>query len=268
MIKLFDNNFSSNFKIINWNVANPSLKRASIQAKWIIKQDMDIIVLTECKNSKGCRLLENNLKLYGYFTFFQRPKNNEYGVIIASKYVFKPSQFINKIEYLPNRVASISIDNELEIIGTYIPSRGYDETKKVKKRKFLSNLNDVLLNKSRFKKRIFCGDFNILEPNHIPRYAIFEEWEYDFYDSLQNYDLIDAFRKKNPDINEYSWIGRNGNGYRYDHCFISTELLPHLNNCYYLHEPRQLKLSDHSAQICTFNAHAQRLSPSLCKPAI
>jgi len=51
------------------------------------------------------------------------------------------------------------------------------------------------------------------------------------------------------DLAKYSWIGKTGNGYRYDHCFVSNVLLPATKNSFYLHESRLRKLSDHSALI-------------------
>jgi exodeoxyribonuclease III len=44
-----------------------------------------------------------------------------------------------------------------------------------------------------------------------------------------------------------SWVGRTGDGYRYDHAFCSRELRDLVISCEYLHAPRADKLSDHSA---------------------
>lgn len=95
----------------------------------------------------------------------------------------------------------------------------------------------------------FVWGLNILEPDHHPHYSFFEGWEYAFYKDLSRYHLGDAFRYLHPLIREYSWVGRTGNGYRYDHCFVSDGLLPKVKKCFYLHEPRKLRLSDHSAII-------------------
>lgn len=235
--------------IINWNIGNPSLERASKQAKWLAKQDADILVLTECKNSKGGNLLESSLNLLGYHVFFDKPKNKEYGLLVATKYSHEKSSVSDQVDYLPNRFASIVIENDIELLGTYIPSRGYDAEKKRRKRQFIESIQGAIETQSDYSKRIVIGDFNILEPGHIPRYTTFENWEYDFYIALEQIQLVDAFRMVHPDVKEYSWFGRNGNGYRYDHCFISLELLQYLEDCRYLHDTRELKLSDHSAQL-------------------
>lgn len=243
-----------NVSIFCWNIANPSVERAARQAEWLRKRPEDTLVLTEAKHSEGCLFLERYFRAYGYNVIFKRPDEKEFGVIIISKCVVSSSDFSRGINYLQSRTASVKLSiggNELELIGVYVPSRDKSYEKTERKKKFLKNLNNALSLNPINPKRIFCGDFNVLEPNHVPRYPFFEEWEYDFYRNLQNCNLRDAFRFLNPKIQEYSWVGHTGDGYRYDHCFVSSDLLPNVKQCYYFHEPRQYekKLSDHSALI-------------------
>lgn len=68
----------------------------------------------------------------------------------------------------------------------------------------------------------------------------------------QNF-LFDSFRHLNPQKKDYSWVGRTGDGYRYDHCFVSNDLSSSVEKCYYLHEPRNERLSDHAAIILNLN---------------
>src|SRR3989344_5672424 len=70
-----------------------------------------------------------------------------------------------------------------------------------------------------------------------------------FYRNLMSYRMKDAFRHVNPSLREYSWIGRTGDGYRYDHCFISENIIHSVKKCFYFHKPREKRLSDHSAII-------------------
>lgn len=94
---------------------------------------------------------------------------------------------------------------------------------------------------------IICGDLNILERTHSPHYNSFLKWEYDFYDRFEHFGFADAFRLINADRNEYSWGGRTNDGYRYDHCFVSKELVANVIDCRYIHETRQIPITDHSA---------------------
>jgi len=243
---------TNNFSLFCWNIANPSLERAGRQAEWLRKRPEDILVLTEAKKSKGCVFLERYFQAYGYKVIFPKPKEEEFGVIIASKCLLTPSKFSTYVDYLQARVTSVKLNlpgGEIEIIGVYVPSRDSSPEKIDKKKSFLESLTHALERAPRPSRRIFCGDFNILEPNHVPHYSFFRGWEYDFYRSLTKYQLKDAFRHLHPSIQEYSWVGRTGDGYRYDHCFVSENLLSSVEKCYYFHESREMKLSDHSALI-------------------
>jgi len=97
--------------------------------------------------------------------------------------------------------------------------------------------------------RIVCGDFNVLEPAHSPHYSFFQDWEYKFYDDLTWSKMTDAFRFLSPDKKEYSWVGRTGDGYRYDHIFVSNNTSKFIKKCFYDHSPRKIRLSDHSGVV-------------------
>ncbi|MBT9147990.1 MAG: hypothetical protein DDT32_01759 [Syntrophomonadaceae bacterium] len=245
-------NQTTSFSLFCWNIANPSAQRAGKQAEWLRKRPENVLVLTEVKRSEGCMFLERYFQAYGYNVIFPKPEGNEYGVMIVSKSILRPSSFSNSANYLRSRAASVKLllsDNELEIMGIYVPSRDSSYEKTQKKKLFLKRLSEALEANSITDKRIFCGDLNVIEPHHVPHYPFFQDWEYDFYCNLTKYKLADAFRHLNIGVQEYSWVGRTGEGYRYDHCFISSCLVPLLRKSYYLHEPRELKLSDHSALI-------------------
>ncbi|MCG2690095.1 hypothetical protein L6252_02330 [Candidatus Parcubacteria bacterium] len=239
-----------NFSLLCLNIANPSEERAGKQAMWLKRRSEDVIVLTEAKDSKGCVLIERYLSSFGNSVIFVEPPEREYGVMIISKHPIAEGDFSGRMISIPSRVASVKI-GQLEIIGVYVPSRGFDEGAiMAKKKKFIQSTQKALLKILPPQKTIFCGDLNVLEPEHLPKYRHFKDWEYDFYNSLsQKYSFIDAFRHFFPKEQAYSWFGRSGDGYRYDHCFVSPDLSENLAECYYLHEPRETGLSDHSAMI-------------------
>jgi len=245
-----------NFSVFCWNIANPSEKRAGKQAVWLRKRPEDVLALTETKASKGCLLIEKYFKAFGYNVIFSKPEGKEFGTMIISKHFLSPGNFSDLISFLPFRVSSAVINfqkRELEIINVYVPSRNASKEKISKKKRFLRDVTNAVEKIRQSTGKIFCGDFNVLEPNHIPHYSFFQKWEYDFYQDLIKHRLQDAFRYLNPEIQEYSWVGRTGDGYRYDHCFVSHDLLPFIRKCYYLHEPRETKLSDHSTLILELN---------------
>ncbi|MDD5639806.1 MAG: endonuclease/exonuclease/phosphatase family protein [Candidatus Pacebacteria bacterium] len=246
------NKNNNRLSLFCWNIGNPSIERAERQAKWLVNINSDIFVLTETKNSKGCLFIEDYFKNKNYNVVFEKPKNNEYGAMIVSKHQIEPILFYDYNDNLTARVVSVRTSlnkKKIDIIGTYIPSRDKSPKKVKRKKIFLKNLKEKFELYNKDSDIIFCGDFNILEPNHIPHYSFFEEWEYSFYSFLKEYGFFDSFRHLNSDKKEYSWVGRTGNGYRYDHCFTSKRLISSVKSCYYLHTPKEEKLSDHSAII-------------------
>jgi len=241
--------------ILCWNISNPSLERAKQQAVWLSRRSENIFILTEAKNSAGCRFLESYFKTLRCDVLFPKPPDKDYAVMIISKIPMKQTNFSQSMKFLSPRIASAEIvinSKKVEIIGTYVPSRNASEQKIARKKTFLEELIAVFNNNPSNSERLFCGDLNILEPNHNPHYSFFKKWEYDFYKSLENYGLTDAFRKLNPAKMDYSWIGRTGDGYRYDHCFTTSGLTKLLSKSYYLHSPREKRLSDHAALITEF----------------
>jgi exodeoxyribonuclease-3 len=244
-VKEFQETRKPETMVINWNVSNPSLSRAIKQVRWLTETNSDVVVLTETKFSKGCVHIKDRLESLGYHVVLPKSKTGGYGVLVASKLWLRETNFTKYIDRdLRTRVISVRLPflaAELEIIAIYVPNKRDD-----KKKKFLQSLLCTLEASPPTSYRIFCGDFNVLEPDHIPFYPKFESWEYKFYSSLSKYQLKDAFRYLNPETQEYSWIGRTGDGYRYDHFFVSRELLPLVKECSYIHKPRKLRLSDHS----------------------
>jgi exodeoxyribonuclease-3 len=238
---------------ICWNLGNPSIDRAKKQATWLNAQHFDLLLLTECKKSEGCLFIERYFQNLRYHVIFPKPENNEYGVMIISKFNLELSNFSKFMTFLSDRVISVKIplsENKVEVIVTYVPSRNATDVKIARKKQFLENLLSCFEKNPKPSSRIFCGDFNILEPDHDPHYAFFEQWEYDFYSKLSHYDMKDIYRHFYPTEKEYSWVGRTNDGYRYDHFFASMDLIPRIIECKYSHEPRLNRLSDHSAIIC------------------
>jgi exonuclease III len=94
---------------------------------------------------------------------------------------------------------------------------------------------------------VLIGDLNIVEPNHRPRYGHFLAWEYAFYDGLLRSGWSDAYRLRHPDAMDHSWVGPHDDGYRFDHGLVTGDLRARVARCDYIHETRELGLSDHSA---------------------
>jgi hypothetical protein len=56
----------------------------------------------------------------------------------------------------------------------------------------------------------------------------------------------DAYRALHPDAPGHSWFGRSGQGYRFDHAFVTAPHAGLIRSCRYLQEPRELSITDHA----------------------
>lgn len=237
--------------LLTLNIANPSPERAERQLGWLAARDEDVLVLTETKDSTGCRLLANAFSEAGYQVSSSTPENGDYGVMIVSRVRARTNDFSDQIGYLPSRAAAIALPaphGPIHVIGAYVPSRDASVEKTERKRKWLTACNAALADRDHSQPTIFLGDLNVLEPDHQPPYKFFAPFEYDFYRQLTDgCGLIDAFRALHPQKIEHSWVGRTGDGYRYDHIHCTADLAATLVSCDYLHQTRVNRLSDHSA---------------------
>ena len=250
---------NKSIKILILNIGNPSIERAKKQVEWLQNREEDLFFLTETKNSKGCNYIanhfssnQNTMSFADFKTHVSFPKSitGDYGVMCISKHQIKASHspFAPNDQYYCRYLENDIIinQNKLKTVCLYVPSRDRSNEKIIHKRNFLEK-SLINIGKNDNVPTIICGDFNILERNHIPHYSVFKEWEYDFYDKLIDTGFIDVYKYCYPEKHEYSWVGRTGDGYRYDYCFISYFLSNRIIDCKFIHETRHDKLTDHSA---------------------
>lgn len=235
--------------VLTFNLNNPGRERAEWQLAYLAARREQVLVLTETADGAGCSLLEARFRAAGYSVTFPKPERGERGVMVVSRLATRPGP--PTVGYLPHRAVSVTVDTAegpLDIIGIYVPSRDAAEAKTERKRRFLEECRYGLPS-GEVSARIVLGDFNVLEPDHIPRYRFFQRFEYDFYGWFAEAGYQDAFRLVHPGALEYSWVGRTGDGYRYDHAHVSTPLVGTVRSCSYVHESRTMenRLTDHSA---------------------
>lgn len=236
-------------QVLTFNLNNPGRDRAARQLDYLAARPEQVLVLTETADSAGCDLLERRFTDAGYCVTFPRPARGERGVMTVSRLATRPLP--TGVDFLPHRAVGVTVDTTegpLDVIGLYVPSRDATDAKTWRKREFLRACRSHLpFDDGRM--RLVLGDFNILEPDHVPRYRFFAPFEYEFYEWLGEAGYADAFRTLHRTELAYSWVGRTGDGYRYDHAHASQEAARYLTGCSYVHEPRTMddRLTDHSA---------------------
>lgn len=255
-------------KLLTMNIGNPSLTRVKRQIQWIESRKEDIFVLTETKLSEGCNYLQqyfsghimtlfDEYKLPEFQVYIPASCTGDLGVILLSKYpILRNRTCFERNSPYYSRLFDVVIDcndQEVGIMGLYVPSRDASSEKVLRKqqfvKEFLTYLENTIIQSD--IPYIICGDLNVLERNHHPHYDNFLSWEYDFYESFERLGFCDAFRLLHADKNDYSWVGRTNDGYRYDHCFVSRKIAADVVECQYVHETRLIPITDHSAMTLT-----------------
>lgn len=248
--------------VLTINIGNPSKVRALSQVKWLEGRKEDVLVLTETKNSDGCEYIANyfkhpNVDLFSpeikgsYYVYYPKSKTGDLGVMIISRIPFERtySLFDSSHRFYARFAACDIVFNQTRIciLGLYVPSRDSSEVKINRKKAFCVDVANFIKNNSQ-NNCIICGDLNIIERSHIPHYPFFQEWEYRFYDFFLKQRFIDAYKYHNPSLNDYTWVGRTNDGYRYDYFFVSDSIIDKVTDCFIVHETRTInRITDHSA---------------------
>jgi len=243
---------TTDLRLVTFNAQHAAPDRARRQAAWLGQQpDADIVVLAEVSHGPGGPALLDALAQHGYAHIHApRPGVPDYSTVIASRNA--PLEPVpTGIDVLAHRAPAVDLrigGRRLRLVGLYVPSRGPAERRNENKRAFQHAVTRALPGVlARFDGPVVVtGDLNVVEPGHVPHYPVFGRWEYDFYRSFTDAGLADAYRALHPDASGHSWYGRSGNGYRFDHTFLTTDRLA-LTRCDYVHAPRQHGLSDHAA---------------------
>ena len=146
------------------------------------------------------------------------------------------------------RVGAIALESDpvVDVLGLYVPSRDRTEAKVSRKTDFIRSVAD-LVSANDMAMTVLAGDYNVIERRHIPKHSGFFPFEYEFLNLLEARGLVNAGRWCNSDAQFHSWIGRFGDGYCYDYFHAPTELLKLGAACVYIHETRELRLTDHAA---------------------
>lgn len=239
-------------RLVTFNAQHAAPDRARRQAAWLAQQpEADLVLLTEVGHGPGGQALLDALAAHGYSRIHApTPRLPDYRTVVASRgALLEPVP--TGIDVLAHRAPAVDLligRQRVRLLGLYVPSRGPAERRNENKRAFqqavTQALPDILAGCA--GPVVVTGDLNVVEPGHVPHYPVFGRWEYDFYRSFTDAGLTDAYRALHPEAPGHSWYGRGGNGYRFDHTFITADRLD-LTGCDYDHAPRHHGLSDHAA---------------------
>jgi exonuclease III len=247
------------------NVQATAPARARRLAGWLTDQDQDVWVLTETTAGPGTTLVADHLAAAGY-QVLRPPPDAGRGVVLATRIGHTVRDDIRSQLSLPGRVAAVDLATEpaVLVIGVYVPSSDRAPDKLRRKQTFVASLLDTIasLTDAERARTVLCGDLNVIPRDHQPAYRGFLPFEYAMLDTFATLGLVDAHTRLHPNATAHSWIGRTGNGYRFDYVLTASALAPRVWTCRYDHETRTLRLSDHAAVTATLDVHTARRRPT------
>lgn len=237
-------------RILTLNISGPSVERAHRLADYLLDLAPDLLVLTETRARPGTEQLLATLEGAGYESVAPVPPiAGERGVAVLGRVPIGATVPPPSVD-LPHRLLDVEAAG-MRVLAAYVPSRDASRAKIDRKRRFLEQLVEAVELAAGTDRLVLIGDLNVISRDHEPRYSVFRPWEYDVFDRLAALGLVDVFAELHRGVQAHSWIGRTGNGYRYDYVFASRDLMRSVRGCEYLHEPRERGLSDHAALLVT-----------------
>ena len=228
------------FTLLSWNIQQGGGSRVLRIIQKIITQNPSVVILSEFhnNNNSGFQIRSGLLKAGYRHQFVTNASAEENSVLIASRLICQSETHSNADPIYSQNILSVHFD-PFSVMGVYLPHK--------KKHSLFPFIHSHIQNCD--KPYIIAGDYN----SGINR--VDQEGDSFWYEDQMNYfasnGYSDAFRLQNGMVKEYSWYSHQGNGYRYDHTFIHDGLIPLVKNCYYLHDWRLDKSSDHSPMILT-----------------
>ncbi len=222
--------------ILSWNIRQGGGNRRTDIVKALTKFGAEVVVLSEFRNNEAGLYIRRELIKSGYFhQHVGHATKEKNSVLIASKIPFDASHCQNADTNFPAAILKANFD-VLSLYGMYLPHK--------KKHRLFDFLLEELKDSP---PAILVGDFNTGK-NYIDQKG--NSFMYSEYlTRMEDLGYQDAFRRMNGEVKEYSWFSHQGNGYRYDHSYIQSDLLPIVKNCYYLHHWRIEGMSDHSPMV-------------------
>lgn len=238
--------------ILTVNIGAAARERAGAMLRWLASRPEDVFVLTETSAGAGTTYLLDRFRQAGYAVVHSAGANGDRGTALVSRVVVAaPLAASFAGVSLPGRIAAAVLDTKpsVAVLGVYVPSRDRSVDKTEKKQAFVASLLAALdaLDDEQRGRLVMGGDYNVIARTHVPLHPGFLPFEFGMLEALEAHGLVDAHERCSPGEQPYSWIGRTGDGYRYDYFHVGRDLAERIAGCAYLHETRDQRLTDHAA---------------------
>lgn len=239
-------------RILSWNILQGGGRRLDSIIKAVEKHHPDIFAIQEYRaNSEDKANFTDRLHHIGLTSFFA-PASSTTAInipAIASRWPFEIEDIFPgkssglKPHCIRARFEKPDAPMNLTVTSLHLPNKAGQP-----------QVFDYLCDQYEricWDPAILIGDFNCGIP--------FEDSETKSFDHtikfqhLKRQGWIDAWRERNPDGREFTWISsKKQNGYRYDNALVNEELNGQIKTIAYDHSVREEKFSDHSAMYIDF----------------
>ena len=226
-------------RLLAWNLRQGGGSRLPRIAAALESHNADILVLSEYRGGPSAARLLAALDAVGYqYATAVAPPPGRCGVLIAARHSFREHLALELALPEPYRMVSVGFAS-FRLVGVYMPNL-------LAKIPYWEALIATLRG-DRGSAALAVGDFNTCRPYLDEAGAIDRTAHY--MDRLDEIGFCDLWRRRNPELREYSWYSTRGNGFRIDHAFLSDALAAQAGPIRYSHDERLAGLSDHSPLI-------------------
>jgi len=226
-------------RLLAWNIRQGGGSRLPRIADALARHEADILVLSEYRGGEAAGRLRAALALLGYrYATAVTPPPGRSGVLVAARCAFRDDGAVRVGSPEPYRMVSADFP-DFRLVGVYMPNL-------LLKVPYWEALI-AFLQSERCRHALAVGDFNTCRPYLDEAGAIDRTAHY--MDRIAEIGFCDLWRRRNPELREYSWFSTRGNGFRIDHAFLSDGLAAHTGTIRYSHEERLDGISDHSPLI-------------------
>jgi len=225
-------------RLLAWNIRQGGGSRLPRIADALARHQADILVLSEYRGGEAAVRLRAALETLGYpYATALAPPPSRSGVLIAARCAFRDQGEVHGGLPEPYRMVGAEFP-AFGLVGIYMPNL---LAKVPYWEKLIASLSKT------GGQTLAIGDFNTCRPYLDEAGAIDRTAHY--MDKMAEIGFCDLWRRRNPELREYSWFSTRGNGFRIDHAFLSDTLAARTGTIGYSHAERLAGISDHSPLI-------------------
>ncbi|MCP2343556.1 endonuclease/exonuclease/phosphatase family protein [Actinomadura rupiterrae] len=253
-------------QVLTVNLGAAARPRAEALLQWLAGRPEEVFVLTETSAGPGTTYLLDQFRAAGY-AVVKSPDERDRGAAVVSrvKIAENGTPRVPGIS-IPGRVAVCLLDTDppVFVVAVYVPSRDRTENRTARKQQFITSFLATLgaLPAEVAAHTLVGGDYNVIGRDHQPRHRGFLQFEYNLLETLEAAGYTDTHTHLHPGAQPHSWIGRTGDGYRYDYLHAGAALAERIRGCEYLHQIRLDQLTDHAALTLSLDVTPTLLSTS------